>query len=86
MKKLITLSTLGLILGNLASTYIGPSLLGYWYAPPVQLAVNCTDSINWAMKRLIYLQLIGSVVGMLLGFAVSLFFFKKNKPDAAPAA
>lgn len=79
MKKLLLLCTLGLISGNLLATYIGPSLLGWYFDPPVQMAVNCNEPIRWAMQKLVIFQLAGSVVGMVIGFVVALFFFKKRE-------
>lgn len=85
MKKLFILSVLGLVGGHLLATWVGPSLLSWWFEPPVQLGFNCTEPIRWAMQRLITLQLVGSVIGLVFGFLLSLLFFarKKKVPENA---
>lgn len=79
MRKLALLIAGGLALGNLLSTYFGPDLLTWWFESPVNMAVNCTDPIQWAMHKLIILQLVGSGIGIVLGAFVFFVFFKKSR-------
>lgn len=85
MKRALVFSTFGLILGSVLSTWIGPSLLSWWFEPPVQMAVNCTEPIQWAMQRLVIFQSVGAVVGLVAGFVLSLFFIVKGRKKTAPA-
>jgi hypothetical protein len=66
-----------LAFGILAS-WLGPKMIAYWYAPPVPSgmasALNCTDAVAWAMNRLVWTQVIGSVVGALAGGFLGLVF------------
>lgn len=78
MKKLYFLTAFGLVLGNFLSTYFGPSLLTWWFVSPVNMAINCTEPIQWAMSNLIVVQMIGTVAGLIIGFAVYFFFFRKK--------
>ena len=80
MKKLSILSAVGLALGNFIATYFGPTFLRWWFESPVNMAVNCTDPIQWAMKKLIVLQTIGSIVGIVIGITAFFLFFKKSEP------
>lgn len=79
MKKLTILLALGLALGNLITTYFGPRLLTWWFESPVNMAVNCTDPIQWAMRKLIILQMVGTAVGIVAGGFVYFVFFKKSR-------
>ena len=55
-----------LFFGILAS-WLGPKMIAYWYAPPVPAgaatAFNCTDAVTWAMTKLVWTQIIGSLGG-----------------------
>lgn len=79
MKKYYLLSALGLILGNFVATFFGPSLLTWWFESPVNMAINCSEPIQWAMKKLIIIQLTLSTLGLLTGFLVSFFLFRTKK-------
>lgn len=84
MKKFYLLSAIGLVLGNFVATYFGPSLLTWWFESPVNMAINCSEPIQWAMKKLIIIQLTLSVAGLIAGFALSFFIFgsKKETPTS----
>ncbi|MCB0309087.1 MAG: hypothetical protein KDD48_06930 [Bdellovibrionales bacterium] len=80
MKKMLTFSMIGLILGNLLTSWFGPRFLTWWFDPPAQMGFNCTDPIRWALHRLVTVQIIGSVIGLILGLVLS-FVFYKSKPQ-----
>ena len=75
--KRVTISALisALVFGLLA-TWLGPKMISYWYTPPVPAgaasAFNCTDAVNWAMNKLVLTQLIGSVIGLLVGMVLGI--------------
>jgi hypothetical protein len=79
MKKFIVFCVVGLAIGNFAATFFGPSLLTWWFQPPVDTPINCTVPITWAMQRLITLQMIGSGIGLFFGLVLSFFLFKEKK-------
>jgi hypothetical protein len=79
MKKFLLLTVVGLIVGNFAATFFGPSLLRWWFEPPVNTPINCTDAMTWAMNRLVTFQMIGSVIGLSIGLTASLLLFRDKK-------
>lgn len=83
MKKYLLFIVIGVVLGDFAATFFGPSLLAWWFEPPVNTPINCTEPIKWAMERLVTLQLTGSGIGLFLGLIASLFFFKGKKETPA---
>lgn len=85
MKRALILSTMGLILGGILATWIGPNFLSWWFEPPVQMAVNCTDPIRWAMQRLVIFQSVGAVLGLVGGFTLSLVFIARGRKTTAPS-
>lgn len=80
MKKFILFCAIGLVVGDFAATFFGPSLLAWWFEPPVNTPINCTEPIVWAMKRLVTLQMIGSCIGLFFG-AIAAFILFKNKKE-----
>lgn len=79
MKKFLLLGVIGLAVGNFASTFFGPPLLKWWFEPPVNTPINCTESMSWAMDRLVTFQMIGSGIGLFIGIVASFFFLRDKK-------
>jgi hypothetical protein len=80
----------GLVFGIL-STWLGPKMIAYWYAPPVPSgaasAFHCTDAVTWAMNKLVLTQLIGTAAGVVIGLVVGALMSRKPaKPVAPPGA
>jgi len=86
--KRTTISCLlfALIFGLLA-TWLGPKMISYWYAPPVQAgaasAFNCTEAVNWAMNKLVLTQVVGSVIGVAVGLIVGIVMRQRSAPPPA---
>jgi len=80
-----------LFFGILAS-WLGPKMIAYWYAPPVPAgaatAFNCTDAVTWAMTKLVWTQIIGSLGGAVIGIVIGLLLFRRKPaaPKASPAS
>jgi uncharacterized membrane protein required for colicin V production len=83
MKKFLLLSVIGSILGNFAATFFGPAFLRWWFEPPVNTPINCTEAMSWAMDRLVTSQMVGSCVGLIIGFIAAMFFFNSKTKTAA---
>jgi membrane associated rhomboid family serine protease len=75
-----------LVFGILA-TWLGPKMIAYWYAPPVPAgaasAFNCTDAVEWAMRKLVWTQIFGSIGGAVIGVVIGALLARR-KPAAAP--
>src|SRR5437764_6033695 len=86
--KRVTISSLifALIFGLLA-TWLGPKMISYWYAPPVQAgaasAFNCTEAVNWAMNKLVLTQVVGTVIGVAVGLIVGILMRPRTAPPPA---
>lgn len=79
MKKFLLLSVIGLSVGNFAATFFGPSILTWWFEPPVNTPINCTEAMSWAMNRLVTFQMIGSCVGLVFGLIAAFIMFRDKK-------
>ena len=91
MRRTVIVALVGALLCGVVASWLGPSMIAYWYAPPVPSgaasAFNCTDAITWAMAKLIWTQVIGVVIGALLGVVIgALLGRRKVAPPPAPPA
>lgn len=82
MKKYLLFIVIGVVLGDFAATFFGPSLLQWWFEPPVNQPINCNEPIAWAMNRLVTLQLTGSGIGLFIGLVAAIFFLRNKKEQA----
>jgi len=90
MKRVsIAALSFGLVFGIL-STWLGPKMIAYWYAPPVPAgaasAFNCTDAVQWAMHKLVWTQIIGTLIGLAVGLIVGILLRRKPAPPPPAAA
>jgi hypothetical protein len=79
------------LLFGILSSWLGPKMIAYWYAPPVPSgaasAFNCTDAVAWAMNKLVLTQIIGSLGGAVIGVVIGILLARrKPAPPPAPAA
>ncbi len=66
-----------MILFVVAGTISAPQLIN-WYASPFlpqgTSGLSCAPSIDWAMKKLVFFQLISLAIGMIAGLVVAVVF------------
>ena len=68
----------GAIIFVLLITWLGPTLISWWFTPPVDTLFNCKGPIEWSLKRFQIAQLVGLLTGAILGAAAS-FAFVRNR-------
>lgn len=59
-------------------TWLGPTLISWWFTPPVDTLFNCKGPIEWSLKRFQWAQIAALLLGGILGLAGSLIFKKKT--------
>lgn len=64
-------------MGILAS-WFGPNVIAWYFDPPVEIGVNCRPAVEWAMRRLQWIQAGSLVVGGVVGFLVGLKFSRNR--------
>jgi len=71
----------GAVIGFVAWSLTGPTVIGWWYEPPSKDAFSCAGSVRNALTQFVEMQLGAAIIGAL-GFAALLFgarrFFKKK--------
>jgi len=80
MKRLSIYCLLGLVLGVVLATWLGPKILLWWFEPPADIGINYRPAIEWAMSRLVWIQIGGVSAGLILGLIVGLAL--KRSPQA----
>lgn len=89
MKRVTIAALVSAIVLGILSTWLGPKMIAYWYAPPVPSgaasAFNCTDAVMWAMNKLVLTQIIGTIAGAVIGIVIGVLMRKKEPPPAKPA-
>lgn len=79
----------GAVLGFVAWSLAGPTVIGWWYEPPSKDAFSCAGSVRIALSQFVKMQL-GAAVGGAAGFAALLFAGRRifrsaedaNKPSS----
>ena len=89
MRRVSISALVSALVFGILSTWLAPRLITYWYAPPVpagaSVAFNCTDAVAWAMRKLVWTQIIGSIFGALLGVVIGILLSRRNKVSPPPA-
>ncbi len=67
----------GGLVGAVLTNWFGPSVIGWYFTPPVRDAISCVAPVQWAIQRFQWAQGVGTVVGMIL-FALVYSKFRKR--------
>jgi len=85
LKRFFRAIFLGTLSGAVLAAWFSPNLIEYWFAPPVEMALNCTPAVQWGLSTYRKMLLLGGS----LGFVVTLVFVvargSKRLPSAAPS-
>jgi len=76
MKKTIRMVAIGSVLGGLATSWLAPKAIAWYFTPPIEMALNCKVPIEWALHKLQLAQLFGTLGGAVLFLVLSLTVFK----------
>jgi hypothetical protein len=63
---------IGAVLGFIAWSLAGPTVIGWWYEPPSKDAFSCAGSVRTALSQFVKMQL-GAAVAGAGGLATLLF-------------
>jgi hypothetical protein len=79
MKRLSIYASIGIVLGVVLATWLGPKVLLWWFEPPADIGINYRPAIEWAMNRLVWIQIVGSAAGLILGLMLGLAIRRSPK-------
>jgi large-conductance mechanosensitive channel len=72
----------GAVIGFAISSVVGPSIIGWWYEPPIKDAFSCAASVRGALRQFVTMQLICAAVGAAI-LAVIVFIVSRSRRKAA---
>ncbi len=75
----------GGVVGFSLSCVIGPSIIGWWYEPPIKDAFSCATSVRAALKQFVTMQLVSAAVGGVV-IALIVFLVSRSRNKAAGAS
>jgi hypothetical protein len=81
MKKTLRLAAIGCLLGGIATTWLAPKAIAWYFTPPIEMAINCKVPIEWALHKLQMAQLIGTVGGGILFAGLGFTAFKSKSKE-----
>ena len=62
-------------------TWTGPTLISWWFTPPVDTLFNCKGPIEWSLRRFQWAQLAALLLGSVIGLIASFAFKRTNSPS-----
>ena len=71
----------GAVVGFALSSVAGPSIIGWWYEPPIKDAFSCAASVRGALKQFVTMQLVCALVGAAL-VALMVYLVSRSRPKA----
>ena len=79
MKKILGLAAVGSVLGGIASSWLAPKAIAWYFNPPIEMALNCKGPIEWAFHKLQIAQLVGTLGGGVLFAILALTVFRTQE-------
>jgi hypothetical protein len=76
---------IGALIGFAIASIAGPSIIGWWYEPPIKDAFSCASSVRAALKNLVTMQLGAAAAGAAV-LAIIVFFVSRNRTKKAAAS
>ena len=73
----------GAVLGFAGWSFAGPSIIGWWYEPPVKEIYSCASSVQSAVRQFAIAQLICAALGGI-GTLVIMYFVRKAFGAGSP--
>lgn len=75
-KSIFRALLMGGAVAEILVTWLSPKVISWYYNPP-ETPFSCAGPVNWALDRMQTTQLIGLLVGAVLGVVV-LFAFRRR--------
>jgi multisubunit Na+/H+ antiporter MnhB subunit len=76
-RRIGTHLAVGSVLGFAASSFAGPAVIGWWYAPPIKDAFSCASSVRAALVQFVKMQLICAVLGAI-AVALAVYLLRRG--------
>lgn len=85
MKRATIFGLVGAVVFSILTTWLGPKMIGWYVTPADQpAAMSCQAAVIGAMHRLVQTQMIGTLIGLVVGLLLGAVF--RRKAVAQPSA
>ncbi|MCM0607013.1 MAG: hypothetical protein KA715_13060 [Xanthomonadaceae bacterium] len=65
--------------------WFSPQIIGWYFAPPVNMLVNCRPAVDWSLDVYKKAMLAGGGVGIVVGAVIYALLMKNKKPSSQAA-
>jgi hypothetical protein len=63
--RVFAIFLIGAVVGGVGAAFAGPHVI-HWYAqPPFAMGCDCGPAMNWAMGKLVIVELVGAMLGAI---------------------
>lgn len=77
---------IGAVLGFGASSFVGPSIIGWWYEPPIKDAFSCASSVRAALHQFVTMQLVCAALGAVIIALIAFFVSRSRRKRLQPSS
>lgn len=69
----------GALLGAVLTTWLAPKVIVWYFEPPAQYGFNCRAPIEWSLHHFQVTQIVGIVLGGLIGLLLGFTILKRKE-------
>lgn len=80
----LAMTILGALVGGLLSSWLAPKMIVWYFTPPAQMGLNCSDPITWALGKMQLALALGIVCGGIVGIVLYFFFARRFAASRTP--
>ncbi len=80
LQRFIRTVLLGTLAGAVLAAWFSPQMIEYWFAPPVEMALNCTPAVQWGLVTYRKMLLLGGALGFVVTFVFVIARGSKRVP------
>jgi hypothetical protein len=82
--RFLWMMALGALLGAVASTWLAPRVIAWYWNPPAEMGINCLAPIQWSLRKLQLAQLVGITGGGILGTVLYFLIGRRRSQELSP--
>jgi hypothetical protein len=83
MKRATIFGLVGAVVFSILTTWLGPKMIGWYVTPADQpAAMSCQAAVVGAMHRLVQTQMIGTLIGLVVGLLLGAVFRRRPEPPS----